>query len=118
MQRRRSVPHIFEDNIAIEKAKLEAQLAQLKPGPELDAVRRKIRQLDTAAHRRLAFVARLATTKTAKWSRQPELAEPELPARLQVYSPGQAVGGVNCHVESAESYACRVISGGAPPQIC
>jgi hypothetical protein len=50
MQRRRSVPHIFEDNIAAEKAKLEAQVAQLKPGPELDAVRRKIRQLDTTAH--------------------------------------------------------------------
>jgi hypothetical protein len=40
----------FEENIAAEKAKLEAQVAQLKPGPELDALRRKIRQLDTAAH--------------------------------------------------------------------
>jgi hypothetical protein len=37
-------------NIAAEKAKLEAQIAKLKPGPELDALRRKIRQLDTAAH--------------------------------------------------------------------
>jgi len=50
MQRRRSVPHTFEENIAAEKAKLEAQIAQLKPGPQLDAVRRKLRQLDTAAH--------------------------------------------------------------------
>jgi hypothetical protein len=50
MKRRRSVPHTFEENIAVEKAMLEAQLAQLKPGPELDALRRKIRQLDTAAH--------------------------------------------------------------------
>ena len=33
MQRRRSVPHTFEENIAAEKAKLEAQIAQLKPGP-------------------------------------------------------------------------------------
>jgi hypothetical protein len=31
MQRRRSVPHIFEDNIAAEKAKLEAQVAELNP---------------------------------------------------------------------------------------
>ena len=50
MQRRRSVPHTFEENIAAEKAKLEAQVAQLKPGPQKDALLRKIRQLDTAAH--------------------------------------------------------------------
>jgi hypothetical protein len=49
MQRSRSVPHTFADNIAAEKAKLEARTAQLKPGPELDAIRKKIRQLDTAA---------------------------------------------------------------------
>ena len=50
MQRRRSVPHTFEENIAAEKAKLEAQIAQLKPGPQMDAVRKKIRQLETASH--------------------------------------------------------------------
>jgi len=50
MQRRRSVPHTFEEKIAVEKAKLEAQIAQLKPGPQKDALLRKIRQLDTAAH--------------------------------------------------------------------
>jgi hypothetical protein len=50
MQRRRSAPHTFEDNIAAEKAKLETQLAGLKPGPETDALRKKIRQLDTASH--------------------------------------------------------------------
>ncbi|WP_426527414.1 hypothetical protein [Bradyrhizobium sp. McL0615] len=50
MQRRRSVPHTFEENIATEKAKLEAQIAELKPGPEMDALRKKIRQLDTASH--------------------------------------------------------------------
>ena len=49
MQRRRSVPHTFEENIAAEKAKLEAQVAKLKPGPQKDALLRKIRQLDTAA---------------------------------------------------------------------
>jgi hypothetical protein len=50
MQRRRFIPHTFEENIAAEKAKLEAQVAKLKPGPQKDALLRKIRQLDTAAH--------------------------------------------------------------------
>jgi hypothetical protein len=50
MQRRRFTPHTFEDNIAAEKAKLEAQLVQSKPGPQMDALRKKIRQLETASH--------------------------------------------------------------------
>ena len=50
MQRRRSVSHTFEDRIAAERTKLKAQAAQLRPGPELDALRKKIRQLDTASH--------------------------------------------------------------------
>ena len=50
MERRRSVPHTFEENIAAEKAKLEAQIAQLKPGPQMDAVLKKIRHLETASH--------------------------------------------------------------------
>jgi len=50
MQRRRSVPHTFEENIAAEKAKLEAQVAKLKPGPQRDALLKKIRQLETASH--------------------------------------------------------------------
>jgi len=41
MKRRRSVPHGFEQNIAVEKAKLEAQIAQLKSGPEIEALGRK-----------------------------------------------------------------------------
>ena len=49
-RRRRSVPRTFEENIAAEKAKLEAQLAKLKPGNQMDVVLKKIRQLDTAAH--------------------------------------------------------------------
>jgi len=49
MQRRRFAPHTFEQNIAAEKAKLEAQIAKIKPGPEMDALHKKIRQLDTAA---------------------------------------------------------------------
>ena len=50
MQRRRSVPHTFEENIAAEKAKLEAQVAKLKPGPQRDGLLKKIRQLETASH--------------------------------------------------------------------
>ena len=50
MQRRRSAPHTFEDRIAAEKAKLEAKVAKLKPGPQMDALREKIRQLETASH--------------------------------------------------------------------
>jgi hypothetical protein len=50
MQRRRSISQTFEDNIAAEKAKLEAQVAKLKPGPQKDALLRNIRQLDIAAH--------------------------------------------------------------------
>jgi len=49
MHRRRSAPHTFEGNIAAEKAKLEAQLADLKPGPQMDALRKKIRQLETVS---------------------------------------------------------------------
>jgi hypothetical protein len=50
MQRRRSAPHTFEENIAAEKAKLEAQAAKLKPGPLRDGLLKKIRQLETASH--------------------------------------------------------------------
>jgi hypothetical protein len=50
MQRRRSVPHTFEENIAAEKARLEARVARLKPGPQRDGLLKKIRQLDTASH--------------------------------------------------------------------
>jgi hypothetical protein len=50
MQRRRSVPHTFEEDIAAEMAKLEAQVAKLKPGPQMDGLLKKIRQLETASH--------------------------------------------------------------------
>ena len=49
-RRRRSAPHTFEENIAAQKAKLEAQIATLKPGPQLDVLRKKIRQLNTVSH--------------------------------------------------------------------
>jgi hypothetical protein len=48
MKRRQSVPHTFEENLAARKAALEAELAQLKPGPEMDAIRSKLEQLETA----------------------------------------------------------------------
>ena len=50
MQRRRSVPHTFEENIAAEKARLEAQIARLKPSPQRDGLLRKLGQLETASH--------------------------------------------------------------------
>ena len=51
MQRRRqSVPHIFEDQIAVEKARLEAQVSGLPPGQQKDALLKKIGQLETASH--------------------------------------------------------------------
>jgi len=49
MQRRRSVPHTFEDRITAEKIRVEAQAAKLKPGPRKDALLKKIGQLETAA---------------------------------------------------------------------
>ena len=50
MQRRRSKPLTFEDQIAAEKAKSEAQAAKLPPGPVKEALLKKIRQLETASH--------------------------------------------------------------------
>jgi hypothetical protein len=50
MRRRRSVPHTFEDRIAAEKARLEAQAANLEPGPQMDGLLKKISQLETAAN--------------------------------------------------------------------
>jgi hypothetical protein len=37
MQRRQSVPHTFAGKIAVERAKLEAELATLKHGPQISA---------------------------------------------------------------------------------
>jgi hypothetical protein len=50
MQRRRSTFHTFEDQIAAEKARLEAEVAHLPPGPQKDRLLRKISQLETASH--------------------------------------------------------------------
>jgi hypothetical protein len=50
MKRRRSPIHTFEQNIATEKARVEVEAAKLPPGPQKEALLRKIEQLETAAH--------------------------------------------------------------------
>ena len=50
MRRRRSVPHTFEEQIAAEKARVEAQLARLPPGLKREALLKRLHQLETAAH--------------------------------------------------------------------
>jgi hypothetical protein len=50
MQRSRPTLHLFGDRLANEKKRLEAQLAELQPGPERDQLLQKLRQLDTASH--------------------------------------------------------------------
>lgn len=50
MPRRRSVAHTFEENLLIHRAKLEAQVAKLKPGPRREALLEKIRLLDVAVY--------------------------------------------------------------------
>jgi hypothetical protein len=50
LRRRRFVSYTFEENIAAEKAKLEAQVAKLRPGFQMEQLIKKIRQLDTASH--------------------------------------------------------------------
>jgi len=49
-RRRRSDPHTFEDRIAAEKDRLEAQAADVPPGPQKDALLKKIGQLENASH--------------------------------------------------------------------
>ena len=48
--RHRSKPHRFEDQLALEKERLEREVAKLPGGSERDVLVRKIRQIDTAAH--------------------------------------------------------------------
>lgn len=64
MQRRRSMPHSFEDQIATEKKRLEEQIAAIPHGPQRDALVKKIRQLETASHMN-------------EWLRSPGLQPPE-----------------------------------------
>jgi hypothetical protein len=50
MRRRSSTLYIFEERLAEEKARLVQKATGLKPGPEKDNLRNKIRQIDIAAH--------------------------------------------------------------------
>jgi hypothetical protein len=50
MQRKRSIPHSFDERLAAEKKQLEEQAVLLPPGAVKDVVLRKIGQLNTAIH--------------------------------------------------------------------
>ena len=50
MQRKRSIPHSFDERLADEKKPLEEQAALLPPGSVKDVVLRRIAQLNTAIH--------------------------------------------------------------------
>ena len=63
-RRRRSTPHTFEDRIAAEKARLEAQVAKLPLGSEKDRLLEKIGQLEKASYMN-------------KWLRSPGLRPPD-----------------------------------------
>jgi hypothetical protein len=43
-------PHSFADRIADEKRRAEAELAKTEPGRAREALEKKLRQLDVAAH--------------------------------------------------------------------
>jgi hypothetical protein len=64
MQRRRSTPHSFEDQIAAEKKRLEERIITTPHGAQRDVLVKKIRQLDTACHMN-------------DWLRSPGLQPPE-----------------------------------------
>ena len=49
MERKRATVHLFADRISDQKKRVEAQLAELQPGPERDQLLMKLRQLDTAS---------------------------------------------------------------------
>jgi hypothetical protein len=50
MQRQRSKPHTFDERLNAEKVRLQAKLECANPGPQRDALERKLRQLETALH--------------------------------------------------------------------
>lgn len=49
-KRDRSKPHTSEEQLAAEKARLEAKLAKALRGPDRDVLMKKIRLIDTAPH--------------------------------------------------------------------
>jgi len=50
MRHHQSDPHSFEDQIAAEKARLEAELSHVPHGLKRDELLKRMRQLETAAH--------------------------------------------------------------------
>ena len=48
--RRRSEPHTFDERLNAEKARIEAALENMEPGPERDLLDRKLRHIETALH--------------------------------------------------------------------
>ena len=94
MKRRQSIPHTFEENIAAEKAKLEAQLAQLKPGPQMDGLLKKIRQIETAMH-------------INEWLSSPGLQPPD----RQPSESGQSLRGLDFG-SSRLAFPIRLVTGG------
>ena len=61
MQRRRSAPHTFEENLAAHKASLEARISKVKPGVQQDELVKKIEQLE-AASRMVAWLSQPRST--------------------------------------------------------
>lgn len=68
MQRKRSKPHSFGEQLEAEKLRLKLQAKQLPNGPTKDAVALKIRQLEAAA-------------KMNEWLSSPGLKPPTQPGR-------------------------------------
>ena len=64
LHHRRFSPHSFEDQIAAEKERLEAEAAKLPPGPQKHELLRKISRLETASH-------------INEWVTSPELQPPQ-----------------------------------------
>jgi hypothetical protein len=48
--RRSSEPHTFDERLNAEKARIEAALESIRPGPERDLLDRNLRQIETALH--------------------------------------------------------------------
>jgi hypothetical protein len=63
MQRRRSVPHSFEERLAVEKKRLEQQAEKLPSGPAKDQLLQKIERIETAS-------------RIDKWLSSPGLQQP------------------------------------------
>jgi hypothetical protein len=48
--RRRSKPHTFDERLNEEKARIEARLEAIEPGPQRELLELKVRQIENALH--------------------------------------------------------------------